>query len=334
VERIRKRDSSAQPSQHDFKLRRRSARKRYREMAPVLDEQSRRLFVALEAQALGRGGVSLMARNLKELVEPATRGDPTQLLLWTCRSLRNLVKDLAQKGHTLSPTVVDDLLRDMGYSLQGNKKYEKVGSISIGMRNFSTSTRRPWRSWLRMNQSSLWTRNGEWRPKGRPETVNDPKLRRAIPYGVYDINNNVGWVSVGTDHDTTSFAVHLRSHLGFTVFPTFWLTRKLSRLHGANAAARPQGTVVNSIDPSKRAGVHGQGLMRLEAAYRCVAWSEPSACDRQSVDAAQNSEGACGAGSGHPHTLLEPVTSLLELLAVAGEIPRRGRRSQRPGDRP
>jgi len=146
----------------------RAARKRYREMAPVLDEQSRRRFVALEAQALGRGGVSLMARitglarstiyhglsdirerasappgrirkegggrkkksvqdpsllaDLKELVEPATRGDPTQLLLWTSRSLRNLVKDLAQKGHTLSPTVVGDLLRDMGYSLQGNNK--------------------------------------------------------------------------------------------------------------------------------------------------------------------------------------------------------------------
>jgi transposase len=146
----------------------RAARTRYREMAPVLDEQSRRRFVALEAQALGRGGVSLMARitglarstiyhglsdirekasappgrirkegggrkkksvqdpslltDLKKLVEPATRGDPTQLLLWTSRSLRNLVKDLAQKGHTLSPTVVGDLLRDMGYSLQGNNK--------------------------------------------------------------------------------------------------------------------------------------------------------------------------------------------------------------------
>src|SRR5262244_2078472 len=119
----------------------RTARKRYRQIAPVLNEQSRRRFVAMEAQALGRGGVSLMARitglarstiyhgisdirsnvaapsghirrpgggrkkktsndptlmkDLKALVEPTTRGDPMRLLLWTCRSLRNVVKELA-----------------------------------------------------------------------------------------------------------------------------------------------------------------------------------------------------------------------------------------------
>jgi hypothetical protein len=146
----------------------RAARKRYREMAPVLNEQSRRRFVALEAQALGRGGVSLMARisrlarstiyhglsdirdnvsappgrvrregggrkkkssedrtlvvDLKNLVEPATRGDPMQPLLWTTRSLRNLVNELAKKGHAVCPTVVGDLLRGMGYSLQANRK--------------------------------------------------------------------------------------------------------------------------------------------------------------------------------------------------------------------
>src|SRR5262249_48633233 len=146
----------------------RAARKRYLEMAPVLNEQSRRRFVALEAQALGRGGVSLMSRisglarstiyhglldirhkisappgrvrkrgggrkkkafedptlaaDLKELVEPATRGDPTQPLLWTTRSLRNLVKELGKKGHKVCPTVVGDLLHRMGYSLQANSK--------------------------------------------------------------------------------------------------------------------------------------------------------------------------------------------------------------------
>jgi transposase len=146
----------------------RAARKRYLEMAPVLNEQSRRRFVGLEAQALGRGGVSLMARisglarstiyhglsdirqkisappgrvrkngggrkkkaledptlaaDLKKLVEPATRGDPMQPLLWTTRSLRNLVKELEKKGHKVCPTVVGDLLRRMGYSLQANSK--------------------------------------------------------------------------------------------------------------------------------------------------------------------------------------------------------------------
>jgi len=146
----------------------RAARKRYRQIAPVLNEQSRRRFVALEARALGRGGVSLMARitglarstiyhglsdvrdnvaaapgrirnpgggrkkktledptllsDLKALVEPMTRGDPMRALLWTCRSLRNLVRELAQQGHTVSPTVVGNLLCEMDYSLQANSK--------------------------------------------------------------------------------------------------------------------------------------------------------------------------------------------------------------------
>src|SRR5437870_901403 len=146
----------------------RAARKRYREMAPVLNEQSRRRFAALEAQALGRGGVSMMARisglarstiyhglsdirdnvaaapgrvrkvgggrkrkasedptlvvDLKSLVEPVTRGDPMQPLLWTTRSLRNLVEALAKKGHEVCPTVVGDLLHSMGYRLQANSK--------------------------------------------------------------------------------------------------------------------------------------------------------------------------------------------------------------------
>ena len=146
----------------------RAARKRYLEMAPVLDEQSRRRFVALEAQALGHGGVSLMSEisglarstiyrgrsdirdkvsappgrirkegggrkrkiiedptlvvDLKSLVAPVTRGDPMRPLLWTSRSLRKLVTELAKKGHNVSPTVVGDLLRGMGYSLQANSK--------------------------------------------------------------------------------------------------------------------------------------------------------------------------------------------------------------------
>jgi hypothetical protein len=142
-------------------------------MAPVLNEQSRRRFVALEAQALGRGGVSMMARisglarstiyhglsdirdnalapwgrvrlegggrrkkaiedptlvaDLKRLIEPATRGDPMRVLLWTTRSLRTLVKELAQQGHEVCPTVVGDLLRGMGYSLQANSKTREGG---------------------------------------------------------------------------------------------------------------------------------------------------------------------------------------------------------------
>jgi len=249
----------------------RSARKRYREMAPVLNEQSRRRFVALEAHALGRGGVSLMARisgvarstiyhglgdirhnvsapagrirnlgggrktkalqdptlasDLKSLVEPATLGDPMQPLLWTTRSLRNLVKELAKKGHKVCPTVVGAVLRGMGYSLQANSKTREGSKhidrdaqfqyINTQAKGFLTA-REPIISVDTKKKELVgnFKNNGrEWRRQGTPELVNihdfiDPKLKRAVPYGVYDISNNVGWVSVGTDHDTASFAVN------------------------------------------------------------------------------------------------------------------------------
>lgn len=249
----------------------RAARKRYREMAAVLNEQSRRRFVALEARALGRGGVSLMARvsglarstiyhglsdirqrvsappgrvrkkgggrkkktlgdpslaaDLKELVEPATRGDPTQPLLWTTRSLRKLVKELAKLGHQVCPTVVGDVLRGMGYSLQANSKTREGGKHIDRDAQFHYINTQA-KAFLAAHQPVVsvdtkkkelvgnFRNNGrEWRRTGRPELVNvhdfiDPKLRRAVPYGVYDMTNNVGWVSVGTDHDTAAFAVN------------------------------------------------------------------------------------------------------------------------------
>jgi hypothetical protein len=249
----------------------RAARKRYREMAPVLNEQSLRRFVALEAKALGHGGVSLMSQisglarstiyhgladirddisapagrvrkpgggrkkkpaadptlivDLKRLVEPTTRGDPMQPLLWTTRSLRNLVNALATKGHEVCPTVVGKLLRDMGYSLQANSK-TREGDQHIDRDAQFQYINTQAIAFLAANEPVIsvdtkkkelvgnFKNNGrEWRRQGMPELVNvhdfiDPKLSRAVPYGVYDINNNVGWVSVGTDHDTASFAVN------------------------------------------------------------------------------------------------------------------------------
>ena len=244
-------------------------------MAPVLNEQSRRRFVALEARALGRGGVSLMAQisglarstiyqglsdirgrvsapvgrvrkagggrkkkaiaaptlvaDLKAMVESVTRGDPRQPLLWTSRSLRNLVSELAKKGHDVCPTTVGDLLRGLNYSLQANRK-SKEGSqhidrdaqfeyINTQAKAFLTA-REPVISvdTKKKELVGAFKNNGrELRPKGRPEPVNvhdfiDPKLKRAVPYGVYDITNNVGWVSVGTDHDTAAFAVNTIRH--------------------------------------------------------------------------------------------------------------------------
>jgi Rhodopirellula transposase DDE domain len=249
----------------------RSARKRYVEMAPVLNEQSRRRFAALEARALGRGGVSVMARvsglarstiyhglsdirddvsappgrirqegggrkkkssqdptlmvDLKHLVEPVTRGDPMQPLLWTTRSLRNLVNGLANKGHTICPTVVGNLLRSMGYSLQANSK-TREGDQHIDRDAQFQYINTQAKTFLAANEPVIsvdtkkkelvgnFKNNGrEWRRQGAPELVNihdfiDPKLKRAVPYGVYDVTNNVGWVSIGTDHDTATFAVN------------------------------------------------------------------------------------------------------------------------------
>lgn len=249
----------------------RAIRKRYREVAPVLDEQGRRRFAAAEALALGRGGVSLMARitgltrptiyrgisdirnkrsagpgrirkggggrksketqdptlvaDLKRLVEPVTRGDPMRVILWTARSLRTLAKELSKVGHKVSPMTVGKLLRGMDYSLQANTK-TKEGRQHVDRDAQFQYIDKQAKSFMKARQPVIscdtkkkelignFKNNGhEWRPKGRPEAVNvhdfiDPKLKRAVPYGVYDINNNVGWVSVGTDHDTASFAVN------------------------------------------------------------------------------------------------------------------------------
>src|SRR5215831_5174630 len=165
----------------------RKARERYRQMGPVLNEQSLRRFVAMEARALGRGGVRL-----------------------TTRSLRNLVNALAVKGHKVCPTVVGNLLRDMGYRLQANSK-TREGDQHIDrdaqFRYINTQAT----AFLAANEPVIsvdtkkkelignFKNNGrEWRRQGKPELVNvhdfiDPKLKRAVPYGIYDMANNVGW---------------------------------------------------------------------------------------------------------------------------------------------
>ena len=249
----------------------RAARKRYREMAPVLDEQGRRRFAAMEAKALGRGGVSLMSKitglarrtiyrgisdlrnkwtpgpgrvrapgagrkkktskdptllaDLRSLVEPVTRGDPTARLLYTSRSVRKLTKELNQFGHEVSHTAVCKLLKEMDYRLQANKKTLE-GSDHIDRDAQFEYINKKAKSFIRSNQPVISVdtkkkelvgnfRNSgrEWRPKSNPEEVKthdfiDPKLKRAVPYGVYDINSNVGWVTIGTDHDTACFAVN------------------------------------------------------------------------------------------------------------------------------
>jgi transposase len=161
---------------------------------------------------------------LESLVEPLTRGDPESPLRWTCKSLRQLESELRSQGYVVSHTSIGDLLKRLGYSLQGNRKTLEGGDHPDRNAQFEFINARA-KDAIRDGQPVISVdtkkkelvgqyKNGgkELRPKGEPEQVKvydfvDKDLGRANPYGVYDITNNLGWVSVGTDHDTASFAV-------------------------------------------------------------------------------------------------------------------------------
>jgi hypothetical protein len=248
-------------------------RQKYLALSPVMDELMRRLWVATEASALGRGGVTAVslatgvARNtitaglrelehrrahpeedlavrirrpgagrklltetdpglqpaLDTLVDPATRGHPESPLRWTCKSTGKLAEELQAQGHAVSDRTVARLLKQAGYSLQANRKTREGAShpdrnaqfeyinrqvIAHGKRDqpvVSVDTKK------KELVGEFKNVGEEWQPKGEPEEVKvhdfpDKKLGKAIPYGVYDLARNEGWVSVGIDHDTAQFA--------------------------------------------------------------------------------------------------------------------------------
>lgn len=164
--------------------------------------------------------------DLEALIEPGTRGDPESPLRWTTRSVRNLADELRRLGHAVSHQTVSELLHDMGYSLQANRKtlegtahpdrdaqFAHISSavqlqLSLGEPVISVDTKK--------KELVGPFRNGgrELRPAGDPERVlmhdfviDDADHGRVSPYGVYDLAANEAWVSVGTDHDTGAFAV-------------------------------------------------------------------------------------------------------------------------------
>jgi len=166
---------------------------------------------------------TLMA-DLEKLVEPVTRGDPESWLRWTSKSVRKLAEELSGMGHEVSYPVVAELLHEMGYSLQANRKTKEGDSHPDRNAQFEHINARVQQYMdLRQPVISVDTKkkelvgdfkNGgqEWRPQGKPEKVRVhdfliPELGRAAPYGIYDLAENTGWVSVGVDHDTASFAV-------------------------------------------------------------------------------------------------------------------------------
>jgi hypothetical protein len=264
---------------------------KYITLKPLLDERVRRLWAAVEARSLGRGGIIRVAeatglaratiraglreldlptsdddgptsagrlrppgggrkpvtdhdpgllRDLETLVDPVTRGDPMSPLRWTCKSAARLAEGLQAGGHVVSERTVNRLLHDLGYSLRSNRKTIEGKGHPDRDAQFQYINRRA-RAFQRQGQPVVSVdtkkkelvgqyRNGgrEWQPKGKPEKVKvhdfiDKGLGKAIPYGVYDMAANNGWVSVGVDHDTAEFAVEtLRrwwDRMGSRVYP-------------------------------------------------------------------------------------------------------------------
>ena len=251
-------------------------RRKFEALAAVMDERVTRLWLAAEAEVLGRGGVAIVTaatgiphkrivagkRDLVELranppaarpgaqtvrrpgggrkvleahdpalqgaldslIDPVTRGDPMSPLRWTCKSTRNLAQELTAQDHPVSATKVRAMLSAAGYSLQGNRKTREGTQHPDRNAQFEHINRQV-KAFQAEHQPVISVdtkkkelvgdfKNGgrEWQPSGEPVPVRvhdfvDAKLGKAIPYGVYDLARNEGWVNVGIDHDTAEFAV-------------------------------------------------------------------------------------------------------------------------------
>jgi Rhodopirellula transposase DDE domain len=162
--------------------------------------------------------------DLLALVSPSERGDPMSPLRWTCKSLRRLAAELGARGHKISHTVVGELLRQQKFSLQANRKTREGDSHPDRDAQFAhinasvtraLSQRQPVISVDTKKKELVGdfkNAGREWRLQGEPEDVRVhdfpiKDLGRAVPYGIYDLAANAGWVSVGIDHDTAAFAV-------------------------------------------------------------------------------------------------------------------------------
>lgn len=165
-----------------------------------------------------------LREELERIVEPTTVGDPERPLKWTSKSLRNLAKELNKKRHRASHSLVQRELKDMGYSLQGNKKTKEGGDhpdrdaqfhfindkvetfLAEGEPVISVDCKK------KENLGNYKNNGEEYAPKGQPTEVKvydfpNKKLGKAVPYGIYEIDRNKGWVNVGVSSDTGQFAV-------------------------------------------------------------------------------------------------------------------------------
>jgi hypothetical protein len=161
---------------------------------------------------------------MERLIDPGTRGDPESPLKWVIKSTRTIASELTKKKHPISHTKIAQLLHEQNYSLQGNRKTEEgtdhedrdaqfrhintsiKKALALGLPVISVDTKK--KEILGNYKNS----GQEWRPAKQPRPVQGhdfpgPDVPRAYPYGIYDIGKNTGYVNVGTDHDTSAFAV-------------------------------------------------------------------------------------------------------------------------------
>ena len=169
---------------------------------------------------------STLLEGLDRLVDPVTRGDPESPLRWTCKSVRRLAEELQQEGHAVSYQTVAELLHALDYSLQANQKTLEGSQHADRDKQFAYINRKAQR-YLKQGEPviSVDTKKKElvgdfknagreWERQGQPAEVRvhdfeirEPDKGKVAPYGIYDLGRNVGWVSVGVDHDTAAFAV-------------------------------------------------------------------------------------------------------------------------------
>jgi hypothetical protein len=178
----------------------------------------------------GGGRHSLVTKDpslpvlLESLVEPVSRGDPQSPLRWTCKSTRRIAKEMGKRAIAISHSKVGQLLGELNYSLQGNRKTKEGAdhpdrdaqfryinsavekAIKDGVPVISVDTKK------KELIGEYQNKGQQWRKSKTPRLVNghdfaDPSLPRAYPYGIYDLKQNSGFVNVGTDHDTGAFAV-------------------------------------------------------------------------------------------------------------------------------
>ena len=162
--------------------------------------------------------------DLESLIDPLTRGDPESPLRWTCKSVRKLTEELRVMGHEVGAQKVSELLHELGYSLQGTRKTREGSAHPDRNAQFEHINAQA-KAFQRAGEpvvsvdtkkkelvGDFANRGKEWQPAGEPVSVRvhdfiDPKLGKAVPYGIYDVARNEGWVNVGIDHDTSEFAV-------------------------------------------------------------------------------------------------------------------------------